>query len=164
MNLRKTAAAAAIAGAAVFGVAACSNGQEPSSTPGTTPSVITDSNAVAAALTAQDAQVTLRKAIDPATGSTELEAVVDTTNPATKLALQAFAKGASMGGYTPDVFTVKDVTAQGADKAVATVAVKSPHAPQPVDIKLTYVNVDGKWKLSSDAVTTLTSMGGSHGG
>lgn len=163
MNLRKAAAAAAIAGAAIFGVAACSNGQEPSSTPGTTPSVITDSN-TAAALTAQDAQVALRKAIDPATSADELDVVVDTTNPATKLALQAFAKGASMGGYTPEVFTVKDVTAQGADKAVATVAVQSPHAPQPVDIKLTYVNVDGKWKLSSDAVTQLASMSGSHGG
>ncbi|MFW0788922.1 DUF4878 domain-containing protein [Gordonia sp. CPCC 205333] len=167
MNLRKTAAAAAIVGAAVFGVAACSNSEEASDTTGTTPSVVTDSSttsAAAAELSAADAQVTLRKAIDPKTSSADLDAVVDTTNSGTKAALQLFAKGASMGGYTPEIFTVKSVAADGADKAVATVSVASPHAPQPVDIKLTYVKTDdGAWKLSADAVTQLSSMAGGHG-
>ncbi|NMO00089.1 DUF4878 domain-containing protein [Gordonia sp. TBRC 11910] len=166
MNLRKTAAAAAIVGAAVFGVAACSNGEVASNTTGTTPSVVSDSPLENAAvdLSVSDAQTALRKAIDPKTTAAELDAVVDTDSAATKTALQAFAKGASMGGYTPDVFTVKSVKGDGKDKAVATVSVASPHAPQPVDIKLSYVDVDGTWKLSADAVSQLTSLAGDHTG
>ncbi len=164
MNFRKSVAATMIAGAAVFGIAACTNSEEPSSVTGTTPAVVTgqDSAQAESTLTVADAQTTLRKAVDPDTRSADLDAVVDTSSPATKLALQAFAKGASMAGYTPEVFTVKSVKADGADKAVATVSVKSPHAPQPVDIKLTYVSVKDAWKLSSDAVTQLGSMASGH--
>lgn len=162
MNLRSSAAVVAIAGAAVFGVAACSNSEEPSNATGTTPSVVTETTTTVqkSSLSNDDAQTTLRTAIDPKTSDADLDAVVDTTNPVTKSAVKGFAKGASMAGYTPEVFTVKSVKADGENKAIALVAVKSPHTSEPVDINLTYIKIDDKWKLSSDAVTQLASMAG----
>ncbi|MGV9713840.1 DUF4878 domain-containing protein [Gordonia sp. NPDC003424] len=124
------------------------------------------SNATNAAigLTNEDAQAILRKAVDPATSQADLATVVDTTDPATLPAIQGYAKGSSAAGYTPDVYTVKSVKAQGMNNAEVTVAVKSPHAPEPIDMELSYVKVDGQWKLSGDAITQLASMGSQHGG
>ncbi|AZG48361.1 DUF4878 domain-containing protein [Gordonia insulae] len=170
MNVRKTLAAALLAGATVLVVAGCSD-----DTTDTVSSAANDASAAVASaasdakqavvgLKTDDAQVILRKAVDPATSSTELDAVVDTSNPVSKGAIQAYAKASNMAGYTPEIYTVKEVKADGDDKAVATVSVKSPHSPEPVDITLAYVKVDGDWKLAGSAVTQLTSMGGQHGG
>ncbi|UQE74414.1 DUF4878 domain-containing protein [Gordonia sp. PP30] len=117
------------------------------------------------------AQEILRKAVDPATPADQIDSVVDVTNPATKAAIIGYAKGSAAGGYTPDVYTVSSVTGtdkvDGHDAAKVVITVKSPHAPQPVEMTdnpLVYVKVDGTWKLSGDAVTQLSSMAGSHGG
>ncbi|WP_234353772.1 DUF4878 domain-containing protein [Gordonia iterans] len=111
----------------------------------------------------QKAQEILRTAVNPDTSGDEIDNVVDTSNPATKAAIQAYAKGSSAAGYTPDIYSVKRVAAvddvDGNKAAEATVAVKSPHVPDPVDITLTYVQIDGTWKLSADAVTQLAGMG-----
>ncbi|MFT4087141.1 MAG: DUF4878 domain-containing protein [Gordonia sp. (in: high G+C Gram-positive bacteria)] len=112
------------------------------------------------------AQEILRKAVDPATPADQIATVVDTSKPGTEQAVIGYAKGSSAGGYTPDVYTVTHVEStddvDGHKAAKVTVSVKSPHAPQPVDIQLTYVKIDEDWKLSGDAVTQLASMGGSH--
>ncbi|MEP9393600.1 DUF4878 domain-containing protein [Gordonia sp. VNK1] len=169
MNLRKSVAAAVLAGAAVFTVAACSSDDSSSSATSTAASSVAESTSESAApapadLDAAQAQVILRKALDPNTSSDDLDAVVDVSSPVTKPALQAYTKGASAAGYGPEVYTVKSVSADGTDKAAATVSVASPHAPQPVDITLAFVKVDGTWKLAGSAVTQLTSMMGQHGG
>ncbi|MFC0313930.1 DUF4878 domain-containing protein [Gordonia phosphorivorans] len=109
------------------------------------------------------AQEILRTAVDPATPADQIDSVVDVTDPATKTAIIAYGKGSSAAGYTPDVYTVKSVEStdkiDGNSAATVTVAVKSPHVPQPIDLTLTYVEVDGTWKLSGDAVTQLAGMG-----
>lgn len=175
MKLRKSLASAALAGAAVFVVAGCSGDNAVSdatdrvstaaeSAADKAGSVADQAEAAISGLTNSDAQNILRTAVNPDTSSADLDNVVDTTNPATKLAIQAFAQGAAPAGYGPDVWTVKSVQKDGDNKANATVAVASPHTPAPVDITLAYVKVDGKWKLSGDAVTQLTSMGQQRGG
>ncbi|MYR08769.1 DUF4878 domain-containing protein [Gordonia sp. SID5947] len=170
MKVRKSVAAALLAGATMLVVAGCSdeaNDTVSSAASGASAAVASAaSNAKQAVvgLSTDDAQVILRKSVDPATSSEELDAVVDTTNPVTKAAIQGYAKASNMAGYTPEVYTVKEVKADGDDKAVATVSLKSPHAPQPVDLTLAYVKVDGDWKLAGSAVTQLSSMGGQHGG
>ncbi len=169
MKVRKTLAALALAAAAVATAAGCSSSTDTVSEATSKASTAIESavgeatNAVVG-LQTSDAQVIIRKAVDPATGMDQIDTVVDTTNPATKAAIVAYAKGSNMAGYTPEVYTVKEVKADGTDKATVTVAVASPHSPQPVDLTLSYVKVDGTWKLSGDAVTQLSSMGGQHGG
>lgn len=169
MKIRKSVAAVALAAAALFVTTACSD--TPDSVDEATSQVSTAvETAVSEAETAakdavdevtglsnSDAQEILRKAVDPATPAEEIDEVVDVSDPATKAAIIGYAKGSSAAGYTPEVYEVKDVSEDGEDKAVATVAVKSPHTPAPVDIKLTYVDIDG-WKLSGDAVTQLAGM------
>lgn len=176
MKVRKSLAAFALAAAAVATAAGCSSSNDTvsdatnkasaavESASAAVQSAVGDATNAVVGLQTSDAQVIIRKAVDPATGMTDINTVVDTTNPATKAAIVAYAKGSNMAGYTPDVYTVKEVKANGTDKATVTVSVKSPHSPQPVDIPLTYVKVDGTWKLSGDAVTQLASMGGQHGG
>lgn len=170
MKLRKSVAAAALAGAAIFTVAGCSSSDDSSaSTSATSASSVAESAVESTAtapagLDAAQAQTILRKALDTKTSSDELDSVVDASNPATKPALQAYAKGASAAGYGPEVYTVKSVAADGTDKANAVVAVASPHAPQPVEITLAFVKADGSWKLSGSAITQLGSMMGQHGG
>lgn len=127
-------------------------------------SAASSATAAVVGLTNEDAQVVIRKAVDPATSETDLSGVVVTTDPATLPALQAYAKSSNAAGYTPEVYTVKSVKAQGPNKATVTTAIKSPHAPEPIDMTLTYEKVDGQWKLSSESVSQLASMGGQHGG
>ncbi|MGO3326359.1 DUF4878 domain-containing protein [Gordonia sp. (in: high G+C Gram-positive bacteria)] len=115
-----------------------------------------------AELSNAQAQDILRKAVDPATPEADLDGIVEITNPGVKAALVGYAKGSSKAGYTPDIYTVKSVKVDG-EKATATVAVKSPHAPAPVDMDFAYVNVDGTWKLSAKAVEDLASQMTSHG-
>ncbi|MEO9329777.1 MULTISPECIES: DUF4878 domain-containing protein [Gordonia] len=169
MKIRKSAAVVALAGAALFATAACSDSSDSvdEATSKVSTAVASAASEVSTAvedavdevtgLSTSKAQEILRKAVDPATPAEEIDSVVDTSDPATKAAIIAFAKGSSAAGYTPDIYTVKEVKKDG-DKAVATVEVKSPHAPAPVDINLTYVDADG-WKLSGDAVTQLASQG-----
>ncbi|NDK89694.1 DUF4878 domain-containing protein [Gordonia desulfuricans] len=164
MTLRKSVAAALLAGAAVFSVAACSSDDDTTSTTTTSASASasaeasTSGEAQATDLDVASAQTILRTALNPDTSSEQLDTVVDTSNPATKPALQAYNKGASAAGYGPEVYEVKTVKADG-DKATVTVAVTSPHAPDhPVDLDLTYVNIDGTWKLSGSVVEQLSSM------
>lgn len=168
MKLRKSLAAAMIAGAALVAVAGCSGSDSASDTVASATSKVTEATSQAAAaiagLTNSDAQDNLRKAVDPNTSSDELEKVVDTSNPVTKTAIQAYAKGASAAGYGPDVYTVTEVKKTGDNAADASVEVKSPHTSNPANITLSYVKVDGEWKLSGNAVTQLTSMMGQHGG
>lgn len=125
-------------------------------------SVTDEAKAAVAGLDATKAQEILRKAVDPATPADQISTVVDTTDPGTEMAIIGYAKGSSAGGYTPDVYTVKAVASDGEGKATATVAVASPHAPEPVDIQLSYVKVGDTWKLSGDAVKTLSGL--SRGG
>ncbi|MFT4041673.1 MAG: DUF4878 domain-containing protein [Gordonia sp. (in: high G+C Gram-positive bacteria)] len=165
MKLRKSLAAAAIAGAALVSVAGCSDDNSTSDAASNASAASTSAastSTVIDGLNSADAQTILRTALTTTTSSADLENVVDTSNPATKAAIQGYAKAATAAGYGPEVYTVTRV-ATSPDEATATVAVKSPHAPQPVNITLSYVNVDGKWKLSGDAVTQLTSIMGHHG-
>lgn len=169
MKLRKSVAAAALAGAAVFTVAACSSDDSSSSTSTAASTTAAESASQTSApapadLNAEQAQVILRTALNPDTSGDQLDAVVDVSSPATKPALQAYAQGAARAGYGPEIYTVKSVSAEGSDKAAATVSVATPHAPQPVDITLAFVKVDGTWKLAGSAVTQLSSMMTQHGG
>ena len=110
-------------------------------------------------LDAAQAQEIIRTAVSADTSLEDLEKVLDTSMPGVAQALNGFAKGASKAGYTPDVYTVKSVKADGDDKAIAVTSIKSPHAPEPVDLDLAMVRKDGQWKLAGPAVSVLTSMG-----
>ncbi|MBM7277038.1 DUF4878 domain-containing protein [Gordonia rubripertincta] len=172
MKIRKSVAALALAGSALFVATACSSEDVDEATSKVSTAVESAASEVSTAagdaidevtgLSDSKAQDILRKAVDPATPADEIDTVVDTSDPATKAAVIAFAKGSSAAGYTPEVYTVKDVSKDGDKQAVATVSVASPHAPAPVDIKLTYVDADGGWKLSADAVTQLAGMATDH--
>ncbi|GAA1479905.1 hypothetical protein GCM10009624_03450 [Gordonia sinesedis] len=175
MKLRKSVAAAALAGAAVFVVAGCSGdntvGDATSKVSAAAESAADKAGSAADraeaaidGLSNSDAQNIIRTAVNPATPSADLDKVVDTTNPMTKAAIQGFAKVAEPAGYGPDAYTVSSVKKNGDNKADVTVAVKSPHAPAPVDLTLSYVKVDGNWKLSGDAINQLTAMGQQRGG
>ncbi|MFT3716982.1 MAG: DUF4878 domain-containing protein [Gordonia sp. (in: high G+C Gram-positive bacteria)] len=109
------------------------------------------------------AQQIFRAAVDPNTPADQLGRYVDVEGDALD-GLANFNKGAAQGGYTPEVYTVKSVAADGADKATVTVSVASPHAPAPVDMPFEFVNKNGSWLLSSDAVTALMSQGSAHAG
>ena len=180
MKLRKSVAAVVLAGAAVFTTAGCSSdnatvneatskaseavaGAASDASEAVAGAASNAKNAIAG-LSNDDAQEILRSAVDPATPSADVNKYVDTSNPVTEAAIVAYAKGSNAAGYTPDAYTVKTVEKTADDAATVTVAVKSPHAPEPIDIQLSYVKVDGTWKLSGDAVTQLSSMGSSHGG
>lgn len=155
MKLRKSVAAAVLAGAAVFTVAACSSSDDNATTTAATSASSATSSATTAATTLEvpGAQTILDKALNPDTPSSELDSVVDTSNPVTKPALTVYARASHEMGYT---YTVKSVRADGDNKAVVTFDVGGPH--EAAGIELTFVNVDGVWKLSGDAVTQLSAM------
>ena len=177
MKLRKSVAAAALAAAALFVVAGCSEETTENAKNAASSAVDNAGSKVTSAaqsissevanavpgLRKSDAQSILDKATNPNTPADELDSVVDTTDPATKTTLQTFAKSASGAGYT---FTVDDVSKAGEDKATVKIAVKSPHIPMPqgAPMDLTYVKVDGDWKLSAEAVNALAAQGNQHGG
>lgn len=164
MQVRSTIAGIAIALATVAGVAACGSDDSSSSSASTTATATSGSAASSADQAAPSdldtakAQQIVRTVIDPATSPEAAAALVDSTDPAIGQKLNGFAKGASAGGYTPDIFTVSSVSADGADKAKAAIAVASPHTPAPVTVTYGFSKVDGSWKLSSDAVTSLLGM------
>lgn len=169
MKVRKSAVAALLASSAMLAVAGCSSDSDTvsdatSKASAAVAGAASEAKEAVVGLKTDEAQDILRKAVDPATTPDDLDKIVDTSNPISKGALQAYAKASNAAGYTPEVYTVTDVKGEGDKKAIATVALKSPHAPQPIDIKLTFVKVDGDWKLSGDAVTQLASMGTGHGG
>ncbi|MDY6808066.1 MAG: DUF4878 domain-containing protein [Actinomycetota bacterium] len=185
MKVRKPLAAAILAGATVLATAACSDeasdtassianeasaavasaaGEAASQARDAVSGAVSTARDAVLGLSTEDAQNTLRTAVDPASTTEELEGAIDTNNPETISAFQAYAESSNAAGYTPDVYTVTDVNEQGQSTAVATVSVASPHAPAPVDIQLDYVRVGTNWKLSADAVDTLTSMGDQHSG
>ncbi|GAB05154.1 DUF4878 domain-containing protein [Gordonia amarae] len=177
MRIRQSAAAVAIAGAVVLGIGACSDDADDTSTSastsqaadasapasGSAPADESGAETPASELTSESAQQILRVAVDAKSSKEDVEKVVDTTIPGTVMMVQAYAKASNAAGYTPDIYTVKSVAVTG-DKAEATIAVKSPHAPMPVDVKLNYAKIDGQWKLSSDAVKMLASFGQQYGG
>ncbi len=167
MQVRSTIAGVAIALATVAGVAACGSDDSSSSSASTTAVAASGSSgssgssaeqAAPSDLDTAKAQQIVRTVIDPATTPEAVAALVDSTDPAIGQKLNGFAKGASAGGYTPDIFTVSSVAADGADKAKAAIAVASPHTPAPVTVTYGFSKVDGSWKLSSDAVTSLLGM------
>ncbi|MGC4933558.1 hypothetical protein ACLQ3C_07730 [Gordonia sp. DT30] len=172
MKLRKSVAAAALAGAAVLTAAACSNDDNSSATTASTTTAATTTAAgtessaadtsgsaapAPADLNAAAAQAILDKALNPDTSSADLDSVVDTGNPLTKPAIQAFAKGSTHMGYT---YKVTKVAADGNDAALVTFDVGGPHSAAGLQMK--FVKVDGNWKLSGDAVTFLQSFSGGH--
>ncbi|HCS56042.1 MAG TPA: hypothetical protein DIW80_01010 [Gordonia polyisoprenivorans] len=168
MKLRKSVAAAALAGAAVFTVAACSSSDDNASTTTASTSAATNAESSAVESSGSDApapadldnaaaQAILDKALNPDTSSTDLDAVVDTSSPLTKPAIQAFAKGSKQMGYT---YKVTKVSGDGNDAALVTFDVGGAHSASGLQMK--FVKVDGSWKLSGDAVTFLQSMAGGH--
>ena len=169
MKIRKSVAAITLAGAALLVATGCSESSDTvdevtsqvstAVETGVSKAETAASDAVdeITGLSNSDAQEILRKAVNPDTPAEQIDEVVDVTNPATKAAIIAYATASSAAGYTPEAYEVKDVSEDGDKKAIATVSVKSPHAPAPIDIKLSYVDVDG-WKLSGDAVTQLAGM------
>lgn len=177
MKLRKSIAAAALAGTALFVVVGCSEEDQQNAKNAASSMVDqagSKATSVAQSLSSQvadaviglrvnDAQTILDKATNPNTSAADLAGVVDTTDPATVTTMQTFAKAASGAGYT---FTVKNVSKNGDDKANVDIAVKSPHIPMPDGAPMTlgYVKVDGTWKLSADAVNALAAQGSQHGG
>lgn len=164
-NLRRPAAALAAVAAATALLAACSNSDDDTaSTASASQSASVESSAMAGVegLDNAKAQEIIRTAVDGNTSIDDLSKVVDTSTPGSAEALNAFAKASGPAGYTPDAYTVKSVKADGENKAVAVTAVKSPHAPAPVDIQLAMVKQDGQWKLAGASVTTLTSMMPKH--
>ena len=165
MQIRRPAIAAVIAGAVVIGATACgsddSSTTSASSVAASASSTGTASSTTAPApadLDAAAAQQILRTVVDPASSPEQVAGLVDSTDPAIGQKLNGFAQGASAGGYTPSVFTVDSVAADGTDKATAKVSVASPHTPAPVTIPYGYTKSGGSWKLSSSAVTALLSM------
>ncbi len=164
MQVRKTLAGIALAAIAVAGVAACgsddSSDAAASSTTVTASAASSSEQAAPADLDNAKAQQIVRAVVDPATTPEAAAALVDSTDPAIGQKLNGFAKGASAGGYTPDIFTVSKVTAAGADKAQVSVAIASPHTPAPVTVSYGFTKVGGEWKVSSDAVTALLGMAG----
>ncbi|GGF24909.1 DUF4878 domain-containing protein [Williamsia phyllosphaerae] len=162
MQVRSTIAGVAIALAAVAGVAACGSDDSSSSSASTSAAsgsaASSTEQAAPSDLDTAKAQQIVRTVVDPATTPEAAAALVDSTDPAIGQKLNGFAKGASAGGYTPDIFTVSSVSADGADKAKAAIAVASPHTPAPVTVSYGFAKVDGSWKLSSDAVTSLLGM------
>ena len=171
MNIRKSVAGAALIGLAVFGVAACSDDNDSDSSTSATSAAATSAatggassseTAADTALEVDTAQEILVGVLSPDTDPATYTDLVDSDNPAIAGQLAGLAKGFSAAGYTPDKFTVTEVTADGDTSASATVEVASPHTPEPVAMPLAFVYVDGTWKLSTDAITALTSMGGGH--
>lgn len=161
-KLRRPAAAVVAVAAVATVLTACSSSDDnASSTTETTASAAVSSSAAESVdgLDVAKAQEIVRTAVNGDTSIADLEKVLDTSIPGVAQALNGFAKGAAKAGYTPEVYTVKSVKADGTDKAIAVTAIKSPHAPEPVDLNLEMVRKDGQWKLAGPAVTTLTSMG-----
>ncbi|GAA4680519.1 DUF4878 domain-containing protein [Gordonia humi] len=159
----------ALAAGATIALTGCSSDDNDSSADASTSTTTSASTGAdqsgadqSAELSNAQAQDILRKAVDPATPEADLDGIVEITNPGVKAALIGYAQGSSKAGYTPDIYTVKSVKADG-EKATATVAVASPHAPAPVDMDFEYVQVDGTWKLSAAAVEALASQMTSHG-
>ncbi len=177
MKLRKSIAAATLAGTALFVLVGCTEEDQQAAKNAASSAVdqagskVTSvaqsvSSQVADAvigLRVSDAQNILDKATNPNTSAADLATVVDTSNPANVPTMQAFAKSASAAGYT---FTVKNVSKDGDNQAKVDIAVKSPHIPMPdgAPMTLTYVKVDGTWKLSTEAVNALAAQGAQHGG
>ena len=166
-TLRKPVlAVAALAAGAAIALTGCSSDSTDDATSSIASAATSATDQVKAAVDGLDnaqAQDILRKAVDPATPAADIDSVVDAADPATTAALMGFAKGSSAAGYTPDVYTVTSVATadkvDGKDAATVNISVKSPHTPQPIDMPLVFVKVDGTWKLSSDAVTQLAAMG-----
>lgn len=164
-KLRRPAAVIAAVAAAGAMLTACSSSNDSAdastsasaSTTAAADASSTSTEAVAG-LDAASAQVIIRTAVDGTTSVEKLSTVVDTSTPGSAEALSAFAKASAPAGYTPEVYTVKSVKADGENKAIAVTAIKSPHAPQPIEMNLAMVKQDGQWKLAGAAVTTLTSM------
>lgn len=177
MKLRKSVAAAALACAALFVVAGCSEEQTENAKNAASSAVDSAGSKITSAaqsvssqvanavpgLRVADAQTILDKATNPNTPADELDSVVDTSNPATKTTLQEFSRAAAGDGYT---FTVKDVSSAGDNKATVKIAVKSPHIPMPdgAPLDLTYVKIGGDWKLSAESVNALAAQANQHGG
>ena len=167
-TLRKpVVAVAALAAGAAIALTGCSSDSDDStasSVASAAASATDQAKATVDGLSNDKAQEILRTAVNPDTPADKISDVVDTSDPATQAAIIGYAKGSSAGGYTPDVYSVKSVApadeVDGDDTATVTVAVASPHTPEPIDITLTYVEVDGDWKLSGDAVTQLAGMSG----
>ncbi|GAC56440.1 hypothetical protein GOHSU_06_00520 [Gordonia hirsuta DSM 44140 = NBRC 16056] len=169
-TLRKPVlAAAALAAGAAIALTGCSSddtkeavSSAASSATEAASSAADSAQAAVQGLDVSKAQEIVRTAVDPDTPSDQIGDVVDVSTPGTEQAITGFAKGASRAGYTPDIFTVKSVKStdkvDGNDAATVTVAVASPHAPDPIDLDLVYVKVGDDWKLSADAVTQLSSM------
>ncbi|MGJ0117688.1 DUF4878 domain-containing protein [Williamsia sp. MIQD14] len=165
MQIRRLAIGAVIAGVVVTGATACgsddSTSTAASSVAAGASSTDTASSSTAQApadLDAAAAQQILRTVVDPASSPEQVAGLVDSTDPTIGQKLNGFAKGASAGGYTPGVFSVTSVAADGTDAATAKVAVASPHTPAPVSIDYGYTKSGGTWKLSSSAVTALLGM------
>ena len=106
-----------------------------------------------------EAQRVLRAVADPETSPADAAKLVDSSDPQIGTKVHAFAQGASMGGYTPDSFSVTSVTTGAPGQATAAGSIKSPHAPAPVAMPLTYVFKDAVWKLSETSTTALLAMG-----
>ncbi|MGU3293534.1 DUF4878 domain-containing protein [Williamsia sp. M5A3_1d] len=165
MQIRRLAIGTVIAAAVVTGATAC-GGDDSSTTPASSVAASASSPGAASSSTAQApadldaaaAQQILRTVVDPASSPEQVAGLVDSTDPAIGQQLNGFARGASAGGYTPSVFTVTSVAADGDDTATAKVAVASPHTPAPVSIDYGYTKSGGTWKLSSSAVTALLGM------
>ncbi|HEY9312823.1 DUF4878 domain-containing protein [Williamsia sp.] len=171
MNIRKSVAGAALIGLAVFGVAACSDDSDSDSST-TTASAAAETTSAEASTSGEEAAGTATElevataqevvvgVLSPDTDPATYTELVDSDDPATAAMITGLAQGFTAAGYTPDKFTVTEVTADGENAATATVEVASPHTPQPVAMPLAFVYTDGAWKLSSEAITSLASMGG----
>lgn len=151
---RPLVAAVALAAGAAIALTGCSSSDDSSNSNASA----STSAAQSAELTVEQAQTTLRKALDANTpAEAELAGLVQFTDPSVQTKLVDYNKKAAKAGYTPDIYTVKSVKVDG-DKATAVVAVKGPHQPAAIDMNFGFVNVDGTWKLGSEAVTMLVSM------
>ncbi|WP_020109918.1 hypothetical protein [Nocardia sp. 348MFTsu5.1] len=171
MNIRKSVAGAALIGLTVFGVTACSDDNDSDSS--ATTSAVADASegastgneeatGTAPELEVGAAQDVVVGVLSPDTDPATYADLVDSDDPAIAGQITGLAHGFSAAGYTPDKFTVTEVTSDGENTATATVEVASPHTPEPVAMPLGFVYVDGTWKLTTDAINSLVSMGGSH--
>ncbi|WP_026917251.1 hypothetical protein [Gordonia shandongensis] len=165
--VRRPVVAAASAAAVVAMLAGCSNSDDDATTASSSPVTASESDSSSApssadGLTKDDAQKTLRTALSEETSTDDLKGLVDDSVPGTVQALAAYNKVAAKAGYTPDIYTVKSVEVSG-DKATAKVAIASPHTSKPIEMPFGFVKQGDDWKLSADAVTTLTEMNKQHG-
>ncbi|WP_307817323.1 hypothetical protein [Nocardia acididurans] len=147
-------ATVAAALAVTAALAGCGSDDKTSSTTTSAGTTTTSQDRAAApAPTKEQLQALLTKFADPSVPAAEKTKLVVDGEKRTTL-IDTMNKG--LANYTV-TFTVGEITADGADKATAKVAVASPHGTMP-DVPMAFQYSGGEWKLSDAGACTILGM------